>query len=73
MVSVPRIAIDAMGGDAGVEVMVAGAARAHARRSDFRFILFGDETKLRAELAKYPALAGVADVEHCTDLIQPTD
>jgi glycerol-3-phosphate acyltransferase PlsX len=30
--SAPRIAIDAMGGDVGPAVMLAGAARAHARR-----------------------------------------
>jgi glycerol-3-phosphate acyltransferase PlsX len=62
-----------MGGDAGVSVMVAGAARAHARRSDFSFILFGDEAQLRTELAKFPALKGVADVEHCSDVIAATD
>ena len=44
MGSAPRIAIDAMGGDTGPAVMVAGAARAHARRGDLRFLLFGDET-----------------------------
>ena len=43
MGSAPRIAIDAMGGDVGPAVMVAGAALAHKRRSDISFLLFGDE------------------------------
>ena len=37
----PRIAIDAMGGDAGPAVMIAGAALAFDRRDDLHFLLFG--------------------------------
>ena len=46
----PRIAIDAMGGDVGPSVMLAGAARAHARRDDLHFLLFGDGSAIQAEL-----------------------
>lgn len=69
----PRIAIDAMGGDSGPSVMLAGAANAFARRDDLTFILFGDETAIRAELANHPALAGVSEIAHCTDVIAGTD
>jgi glycerol-3-phosphate acyltransferase PlsX len=69
----PRIAIDAMGGDSGPSVMLAGAANAFARRDDLNFILFGDETAIRAELANHPALAGVSEIVHCTDVIAGTD
>ncbi|HEV2748770.1 MAG TPA: phosphate acyltransferase PlsX [Allosphingosinicella sp.] len=65
----PRIAIDAMGGDIGPAVMVAGAARAHARRADLCFLLFGDEQAIRAELARHPSLAGAAEVVPTRDVI----
>lgn len=73
MGSAPRIALDAMGGDSGPAVMVAGAARARARRSDLSFLLFGDETAIRAELDKHAALKPVCDVVHCVDVIRPED
>jgi phosphate acyltransferase len=71
--SAPRIAIDAMGGDVGPAVMVAGAALAYRRRSDLSFLLFGDEALLRAEMAKHAELAGVADIVHSDDVIAAED
>jgi glycerol-3-phosphate acyltransferase PlsX len=67
--SAPRIAIDAMGGDIGPAVMVAGAACAHERRDDLCFLLFGDEAQIAPELAKYPALGNSAEIVHSTDVI----
>jgi glycerol-3-phosphate acyltransferase PlsX len=69
----PRIAIDAMGGDSGPEVMIAGAAKAWRRRDDLNFILFGDETRIRVELAKYRGLSGVCQIVHCDDVITGDD
>ena len=69
MGSTPRIAIDAMGGDTGPAVIVAGAARAFQRRSDLRFIFFGDDQQIAAELARFGDLASVAETVHCTDVI----
>ena len=69
MGSAPRIAIDAMGGDTGPAVMVAGAALAFERRNDLSFLLFGDEAAIRRELARHAALARVSDVVHCDDVI----
>jgi glycerol-3-phosphate acyltransferase PlsX len=69
----PRIAIDAMGGDVGPEVMLAGAARAFRRRQDLSFILFGDEPALKAELAKHDGLAAVCDIVHAPDVITAED
>lgn len=68
----PRIALDAMGGDGGPEMMIAGAALARARDSALRFILFGDETAIRRELAKHPTLSDAA-VVHCEDVITGDD
>ena len=73
MASGPRIAIDAMGGDSGPEVMVAGAADAWRRRSDLSFILFGDGPAISAELAKHRGLAAVAHIVHCDDVITGDD
>lgn len=73
MGSAPRIAIDAMGGDVGPAVMLAGAERAYKRRPDLGFILFGDEAVIRAELANRPSLSQVAEIVHCDDVIAPTD
>jgi glycerol-3-phosphate acyltransferase PlsX len=71
--SAPRIAIDAMGGDSGAAVMIAGAALAHERRGDLSFLLFGDETAIRAELARHPRLAAVSEIVHCDDVISGDD
>ena len=71
MGSGPRIAIDAMGGDVGPEVMLAGAARAWRRRQDLSFILFGDEPAIEAELAKHDALRPVCEIVHAPDIIAP--
>ena len=73
MGSAPRIAIDAMGGDIGPAVMLAGAEQAYKRRPDLAFILFGDEALLRPELDRRPVLAKVAEIVHCDDVIAATD
>ena len=73
MGNAPRIAIDAMGGDVGPAVMIAGAARALASRSDLSFLLFGDEAAIRRELAAHAALAAVSEVVHTPDVIAAED
>jgi phosphate acyltransferase len=66
----PRIAIDAMGGDVGPAVMVAGAALAHKRRPDLCFLMFGDKAAIHAELGKHSDLAGAVEIVHCDDVIK---
>ena len=51
------ISLDAMGGDFGTSVSIAGAALALERRPQLSFLLHGDENAINAELAKFPALA----------------
>jgi glycerol-3-phosphate acyltransferase PlsX len=65
----PRIAIDAMGGDTGPAAMVAGAARAHQRRGDLFFLLFGDQALIREELDRHEGLAAACQIVHCDDVI----
>jgi glycerol-3-phosphate acyltransferase PlsX len=73
LATAPRIAIDAMGGDTGPAVMVAGAARAHERRSDLTFILFGNEEAIARELKARPALARACELVHTPDVITAED
>ena len=54
--SLPRIAIDAMGGDEGLSVMVAGAALAQAADPRLSFLMVGDEPRVAETMARYPAL-----------------
>ena len=69
----PRIAIDAMGGDIGPATMLAGAEKAHERREELSFILFGDEAAIRPELDARPSLAPITSIVHCDDVIASTD
>ncbi|MFL6747090.1 MAG: phosphate acyltransferase PlsX [Sphingomicrobium sp.] len=65
----PRIAIDAMGGDIGPAVIVAGMARARRRDRALRFELFGDEQLIRPELEKHRPLIEAVSIHHMTDAI----
>ncbi len=61
-----RIALDAMGGDFGPSVTLAGAALALERAPDCNFLLFGDEARIAAELAAFPRLAQRSEIRHAT-------
>lgn len=69
----PRIAIDAMGGDVGAEVMVAGAAASRSDFPDLCFLFFGDETAIRAEIAKHKSLSDNVEVIHTDGVIAGED
>lgn len=59
-----RIALDAMGGDHGPEVIVPGAARALRRRPDMNFLFFGDAARIRPLLDAEPALSEASTLRH---------
>ncbi|HEY9091483.1 phosphate acyltransferase PlsX [Parasphingorhabdus sp.] len=65
----PRIAIDAMGGDVGVRVMVAGAALARHRHEGFQFLFVGDETQIKAALESHPNLSAASEILHAEDIV----
>ncbi len=67
--SLPRIAIDAMGGDEGVRVMVDGAAEARRRHDQFKFLLVGDETRIKQALESHPNMRGASEILHCEDVV----
>ncbi|MCM8730951.1 phosphate acyltransferase PlsX [Hephaestia sp. GCM10023244] len=64
-----RIAVDAMGGDEGLAVMLAGVARARRRFEGMKFILVGDEEKIRAGLENHPNLTAHSEIVHAPDMI----
>jgi len=67
--SLPRIAVDAMGGDEGVRTMVAGAALARRRHDRFKFLLVGDEPRIKAALESHPNLRAASEILHCDDVV----
>jgi glycerol-3-phosphate acyltransferase PlsX len=71
--SLPRIAVDAMGGDEGVRVMIEGAALARRRHDRFKFLLVGDETRIKAALENHPNLRAASEILHATDVISGED
>ncbi|MFZ5721913.1 MAG: phosphate acyltransferase PlsX [Pseudomonadota bacterium] len=63
------ISIDAMGGDHGPSVVIPACAAALAEMPGARLLLHGDETALRTEMARHPALAGRAEIRHAERVI----
>ena len=67
------ISIDAMGGDHGVSATVPGLALAlKSMPATVRFLLHGDEARIRPELARTPELARLSEVRH-TDKVIASD
>ncbi len=73
MTKTPRIAIDAMGGDEGVPVMIAGAALARHRHEAFKFLLIGDEARIKSALESHPNLRAASEILHAPDVVTGDD
>jgi len=71
--SLPRIAIDAMGGDEGVRVMIEGAALARRRHERFSFLLVGDEPRIKQALETHPNLRASSEILHTEGVISAED
>lgn len=69
----PRLAIDAMGGDEGIPVMLGGTAEAALRWPHLRFLLVGDEPAIRTALEGLPALAPQCEILHAPDVIDGSE
>ncbi|CAN5808848.1 phosphate acyltransferase PlsX [soil metagenome] len=68
-----RIAVDAMGGDEGLAVMLAGVARARRRFEEMRFILVGDEAQIREGLKTHPNLTAHSEIVHAPGVVGSSD
>lgn len=67
------VSLDAMGGDHGPEVVLAGAAAALERKPALRFILYGEEAAITPILARYAALKAASRVVDCEVTISMED
>lgn len=63
------IAVDAMGGDEGLAVMLAGVARARRRFENMRFFLVGDEAAIGEGLRLHPNLSAHSEIVHAPGLV----
>lgn len=70
----PRtIALDAMGGDHGPGVVVAGAAQSLIRYPALDFVLFGDEAAIKEQLRSHQDLAARSRVVHTDSVVAMHD
>ncbi len=60
-----RISIDAMGGDHGPEVTLAGLLQVATRRPDIRFVIFGQQQVVLPVLERMPKLQEISTFVHC--------
>ena len=63
------LAIDAMGGDGAPEIVVDGLLRSVERHPEARFLLVGDEQRLRPLLASRKRVAAACTVRHTPDVV----
>ncbi|GAC1336418.1 MAG: phosphate acyltransferase PlsX [Beijerinckiaceae bacterium] len=68
-----RIALDAMGGDFGPDVVVPGAVLALERRPDTTFLFFGREEAVRPLLDAHPKLAARSVLRHTSVAVAMDD
>ena len=59
-----RIALDAMGGDHGPAVVVAGAGLALAHHPEKEFVFFGNSAQIAPLVAQHPALQSASRIVH---------
>lgn len=67
------ISVDAMGGDNSPRVVVEGINIAYRNNQDIRFLLFGDEIKVNAELKRFPKLQKCCTVVHTSEYVHNED
>jgi glycerol-3-phosphate acyltransferase PlsX len=67
------ISVDAMGGDRGPSVVVAGLVDAAKSNPEIKFLLHGDATELEALVARQPALLGRCTVRHAPRIVSMHD
>ena len=67
------ISIDAMGGDQGPAVVIAGISLFSEKNPDHSFIIHGPQDVLEPLIEKRPQLAGRVQLRHATDIVQMQD
>jgi glycerol-3-phosphate acyltransferase PlsX len=69
----PRIAIDAMGGDAGPAAMISGASRALRRDPTLQFVFYGDQRQVEAQVGAHRNLGGHFQIVHSPEAISASE
>lgn len=67
------IALDGMGGDEAPAMVVAGAALARRRMPHVKFLLFGDEARLKPLVSRHNVLAGAVEIRHTDQFVKSDD
>ncbi|WP_265499228.1 phosphate acyltransferase PlsX [Paracoccus beibuensis] len=67
------ISVDAMGGDRGPAVVVAGMAESAEKNPEIRFIVHGDEAELAGLIARRKVLQGRCDIRHAAGVVTMHD
>lgn len=62
-----------MGGDHGASVVIPALMTVATRRTDIRFIIYGDEAIVLPQLDKFPKLAAVSEFVHCEVAVKMDD
>jgi glycerol-3-phosphate acyltransferase PlsX len=73
MPSSRTIALDAMGGDHGPDVVIPGAGISLVRHPSLSFLLFGDEARIAPLLAADPNLAARSKIIHTDTVVAMSD
>ena len=63
------LAVDAMGGDAGLAVTIPGALAFLKQQPTARLIMVGDEAQLQSALAAAHAPMARIDIQHATQVV----
>lgn len=67
------ISVDAMGGDNSPRIVIEGLNIASKNNPDVRFLVFGDEEKVSAELKKFPRLKNVCELRPAPEVVRGED
>jgi len=68
-----KIAVDAMGGDHGVQVTIPASLEALTKFSDITLILVGNQALIESELAKHSYDTSRIDVVHAEQVVEMDD
>ncbi|MBQ8870748.1 MAG: phosphate acyltransferase PlsX [Alphaproteobacteria bacterium] len=67
------ISVDAMGGDNSPRIVIEGLAIAAKKNPDIKFLVFGDEVKVKDEMKKFPFLHKVCTICNCIEVVHNED
>ncbi|MBQ2810579.1 MAG: phosphate acyltransferase PlsX [Alphaproteobacteria bacterium] len=67
------ISVDAMGGDNSPRIVIEGLALSAKKNPDIRFLVFGDENKIKEEMKKFSFLTKVCTICNCIEVVRNED